>query len=185
MSNILFPGDIILSRSNTWLSKSIRHFEAKRSGDGRIKGSRYSHALMALGITWPGEYVIESLVRVTVSPFDKYDDQEIVIWRRKDLDLNQRIQIASKAISVRKDSYGIFKIPLFALDSVFGTYKFSKYLGLSNFKVCSNLIAWTYEKTLGVKQFGKSWRSVTPDVIDDYCMLNPHEYDEIILKSSE
>jgi hypothetical protein len=148
-------------------------FQKMRSG-----GSRVSHAALALGHLTEKPEVIESLWKVTRNPLNKYDGQEIIILRKKDLTLGQRNEIALKCVSVEQQSYGILKIPLYGLDALFKTYWFSKNLGLSNFKVCSNLIAWSYEKVLGKQVFGVPWRCVTPDVIDDFCDHNP-EWEEV------
>ena len=72
----LLPGDIILSRSNTWLSKQIRNFGKIKTGSCRI-----SHSALALGGLVSPPQVIESLWKVTRNPLKKYEGQEIVIWQ--------------------------------------------------------------------------------------------------------
>lgn len=170
----LEAGDIILTRANTLLSKAIRWFEKKRSGD-----SRFSHAALALGELTTQEEVIESLIKVTRGPLSKYNGQQIIVYRMKGLTDKQRNEIVLKAVSVEKEGYAWFKIPLFAMDSIFRTYFFTRYFGLSNFKVCSELIAWAYETVLGKKPFGLGWRSVSPDVIDDFCANGPLNWEVI------
>lgn len=174
----LMAGDVILSRSQTWLSRKIRLFEKWRSG-----GSRFSHALLALGELTEKPEVIEALWKVTRNSLEKYSDQEIVIYRKKNLTQGQRNEIALKCVSVERSTYGIMKIPLLALDAMFRTYWFSQHLGFSNFKVCSELIAWAYDEVLNESVFGCNWRSVSPDVIDDYC-IQTQEWEMIFSQST-
>ena len=168
----LLPSDIILSRSKTFLSKAIRFFGKLKTGS-----AYYSHSALVLN----DSELIESLWRVNKNPVSKYEGQDIAIWRCKFLTDEQRISIAKRAESVEGGLYGIGKIPLFALDSVFHTYLFTRMLGVSNFKVCSNLIAWSYYKELGHDDiFGPGWRSVAPDTIDDWCRDRPMFWQKVI-----
>ena len=183
----LLPGDILLSRSKTWISKAIRYFEKRKTG-----AAGYSHAALSIvGLSEKPE-VIEALWSVTRGPLEKYEGQEIVIYRHKQLTPGQRNEIALAAISRERKGYGITKIPLFALDSIFRPYRFTKWFGVSNFQVCSELIGWAYHhpfKKLPAPSlaanpwlepfardmaFNKKggWRSTTPDDIDDYCRDN-------------
>lgn len=181
----LLPGDIILSRQNNWLSKSIRWFGKRATGS-----ARFSHAAMALGHLTEKPECIEALWKVTRSPLSKYENQEIVVYRMKNLDIGVRNEIALRAISIEQQAYGLLKIPLFALDGVFKTYFFTSHFGLSHYKVCSELAAWAYEKTFDkfkktvladlCKRLGKNppfkkgWRSISPDFLDDHCSKSPY-----------
>ena len=156
----LLPGDIILSRSNAPISRLIRWFGKKQTGNARV-----SHAAMAVS----NKLLTESLFRVTVGPIAKYHGQPCIVYRMVGLSDHEREMIALKAVSVEGKRYGWAKIPLFALDSLFRTYLFTSRVGVTSFKVCSELIAWAYEKTLAYKPFGLGWRSISPDIIDDYC----------------
>ena len=167
----LHPADIILSRSGTFFSKAIRFFEKLKSGS-----ANYSHSAMCLS----DREVIESLWRVTVNPTSKYENEDIVIYRPKFLTMDQKRSVVNRSLKIEGQAYGVLKIPLFAMDAVFKTYLFTQTFGISHFKVCSNLIAWAYYKELGHDDiFGTGWRSVSPDVIDDYCSRWPLLWEKI------
>lgn len=170
----LLPGDILLSRKNTWLSRTIRKFGKIKTGSAKV-----SHAALCLGKLTEKPEVIEALWKVIRNPLSKYDKEQIVIFRKRGLNQAQRNEIALKCISVENQAYGILKLPLFALDSLTHSYFFTQTFGLSNYKVCSNLIAWAYEKAAGIK-FGVGWRSVQPDTIYDFCVSKQQDW-EIIL----
>lgn len=180
----LLPADIILSCSDAWISKQIRDVGKLASGSCRV-----SHASLALGNLTEKPECIESLWKVTRSPISKYENEQIVIWRNKTLSRGKRNEIALKMVSIERDGYGLLKLPLFFLDAVFKTYFFTQHFGVSNFKVCSEAIAWAYEKALNKPSyFGCGWRSVSPDIIDDQCSANVKEwecvYDSISKKTS-
>lgn len=164
----LWPGDCILSSSATVISKTIRFFGNKKHGKARV-----SHASV---YTRDG-LVVESLVKVRVRPIEKYHKQNLIIWRIPDSmiggknPMDVRLNVAKAILLTAGDSYGWLKIPLFALDSIFDTYFFTSRIGISNFKVCSNLWAWGWEK-VGKINFGFPWRSASPDRLDDWFLDN-------------
>ena len=166
MLSDLKAGDIILTRSDTLLSRIIRWAGKKRTGAARV-----SHAAMALGDLVVPASCVESLWRVEVSPLSKYDGQEMIVWRLIDMTDEERERMAVRALTQCNMSYDVFKILLFLLDCLFRTYFFTRLFGISNYKVCSNLIAWAREKENG-RKFGIGWRSVQPDTIDDWCRRN-------------
>lgn len=172
----LQSADIGLSSSDSFVGRAIRYFEAAQSGS-----ARYSHAWIALGKLTDKPQVIESLWKIARSPVGKYADQKIIVYRHKNLTRGQRNEVALKCVELTNHSYGTLKIPLFALDGIFRTYFFTKMFGVSSFKVCSNLVAWAYESVLGHEVFGTCWRSVTPDVIDDYCQAHPDTWEVVLI----
>lgn len=179
LNSKLLPGDCINSRSNTLLSKLIRKAGRNNFPDyiGQdLNSARVSHTALALG----DGLCIESLWRVRINPISKYDGQKCVIWRIPDHiienanpDMNPmqiRESVAKHALFSAGDSYGVLKIPLFLLDFAFNTYKFTSKLGISNFKVCSNLFAYVWHKH-GNIDFGRDWRSISPDYLDDMAIV--------------
>lgn len=164
--NDLKAGDIILTRSDTLLSRIIRWAGKKRTGAARV-----SHAAMALGDLVSSPSCVESLWHVEVSPLSKYEGQEIIVWRLIDMTEEERERMAVRALTQCNMGYASGKIVLFLFDCIFRTYFFTRLFGVSNYKVCSNLIAWAREKENG-KKFGIGWRSVQPDTIDDWCRRN-------------
>lgn len=178
-------GDIGLSASNTWLSKAIRFFGNMQTG----KADR-SHAFSMLDKTM----LIEALTRVRISTIDKYKDQDIEIWRIP-LSDEDREAYRIGMMQVAGDSYGWFKIPLHAADSVASAFArkpvffFTRTFGISGFKDCSQLTVW------GLHRFTKyvlrdanhdpvDWRTVSPDYLQD--LLNhPHNSAQRIYSSKQ
>ena len=88
--------------------------------------------------------------------------------------------------------YGAPMIGLMALDRLFNTFFFTKSYGVKSWKVCSQLVAWVFHKVpkyvvanqylMRVAredefcscslnyEFGEEWRSVTPDMMQDWCV---------------
>lgn len=177
----LLPGDCINTRNTgAFVSNMIRKFGRAYfpdyDGPNIISGARFSHTAMALG----DGLCIESLWRVRINPVSKYDNQECVVWRIPDATILEhnpgktpmqiRESVSKHTLMSAGDGYGIFKIPLFALDYVFQTYFFTSKLGFSSFKVCSNLYAYAWSK-YGNIDFGVNWRSVSPDYLDDWFVV--------------
>jgi hypothetical protein len=166
----LFPADIVLTRGEGWMSKAIRWFGARKSGSSRV-----NHAAGAID----SRLVIESLNRVKVRDFWKaYADTPLCVWRFRRFTMDERNTISDLLLDHDSEGYGWGKIGLLALDSLIPGqhYPFSRWLGVSHFKVCSNLLAYSYTKATGKNWFGLNWRSVTPDAIDDFCHANPQDW---------
>lgn len=173
----LKPGDILLSRSGGFLSKSIRFFEKLRSGN-----SRYSHAALYIG----NGQIIESLVEVAINDISKYDNQEIVIWRIKGFSDDDRLRVVKTALKEAGDNYGWSKIGLFALDSlatplvnVFRKNKkpvnfFTKKLSIIPSHVCSQKVSLWWLKGAGFN-WAENISSIDPDYIDDYMIKTNQE----------
>lgn len=168
----LLPGDCILSYNNSWISKAIRFFRFDKNK------TRVSHAAIVVG----DGLIVESLWRIRVKEVVKYDGQGIIVYRIPDTLLGTRNLDMKSPMDIRKavarhamlfagDSYGVMKIPLFALDSIFHTYWFTQKLGISSFKVCSELYAYCWQK-FGNLNFNTDWRSASPDSLDDWFSVN-------------
>lgn len=182
LASILKPADIVLSTSATsWQSKIIRWFEKKQTGSARV-----SHASLSLvGISQVPE-LIESQWLVERVKTEEYNEKPIVVWRHRNLTDLQRSSITLRSVSLSNHPYGMLKLPLFGLDALFNTYWFTQHANITNFKVCSQLIAWTYYKELLEDSvFGIEWRSVSPDAIDDYCRNHPEEWESVYCSISE
>ena len=144
--------------------------------------ARYSHAAMGLGYLTPKESMIEQLFSgVKIRPISKLEKGfAFSIWRNKVWSEQEKIWIASHMQQQMRQPYGFLKIPLNALDCIFRTYWFTQTLGISHFKECMQIIAWSAYKILGTDNvFGTGWRSVSPDIADDYCRTHPDEWEEI------
>jgi len=170
----LLPADIVLSRSWSRTSRLIRAFQLLQ-GKGLDNEARVSHVALALGDLNSTPEVVESLWRVTRTPLERYQGQEIVIWRNVRLSDVERRQVAAKALELTGDWYAPLKLPLYALDGLCSTTWFSRTLGVLPYKTCGNLVAWAYDWGWPRRlqhnpyTFGLPSRAVTPDVIDDRC----------------
>lgn len=151
-----------LSKSKSFVSKTIRFFGKLQTGD-----ARYSHSFMILD----DKFILEEgFFGLRVRPIKKYLDQQVLVYRPKFLSQKASDRVkeeALKQVGTYKGIYGYAKIPLFALDSVFKTYWFTKHIGVKHFKVCSQFCAYLFYKYADYDEF-KNWRSLSPDGLDDF-----------------
>ena len=167
MANKPEAGDLLLSVKDSWLSRTIRWFQSRKTGAARV-----SHAAVVLGQFYGQECVIEALHTVQINPLSKYDEQRFIIYRPP-WPKGVREGLARKLIQeVHKGRYGYLKLLLIAADSLIPGqwYPFTKILGIGHFKVCSHLFAWGAKKLgypIHVNQHTVDWRIVTPDFLDD------------------
>jgi len=181
------PGDIILTRNDTFLSKAIRFFGRLQTGK-----ADYSHAAAGLS----NYMCIEALWRTRINGLEKYEKTALEIWR---LPLNplERGDFERGMMQVAGNDYGLAMIPLFALDSVathiarvFGSKKpvffFTEKFGVFNIPVCSQLVMFGIEKftnyTIRDTAHNRvSWKLISPDYLQDLLCL-PHNQAELIYK---
>lgn len=184
----LEPGDVLVTRSDTWLSKAIRFFEKLQTKDARV-----SHAAIAIG----DDQCIESLWRVKINDLAKYrTDGQVVFIYRLPLTLDQRAKLRRGILTNAGGNYGWTKLPLFALDGIasavtraFGRKKpvffFTRRLGLLNIPVCSQFVVYALEKWAGftLKDAASKtvpWREVSPDYLDDLLQMPENGATEVI-----
>lgn len=173
----LLPGDIILARDDGWFGKVIRFFENMQT--------RKAFANHVACVVDKGE-VVEALAKIQLNPITKYDGKEIHVYR---LPLSAKDREAF-SVGMRErvnQSYGWFKLPLFALDATTTWIKarlnmkqpcffFTKTFGISNIPVCSQLDVWGLQKLTAYRfqdEHGKpvDWRIVQPDYLEDLLCL--------------
>ena len=163
--NNLLTGDIILTRDEAgFFAKAIRWFGARATGSARV-----NHVAVYAGIINGEGCVIEEAGKLRITPLYKYLDTPCVVYQMPVLTEAQRSAIVWQLLEPIGQGYGWGKIPLFALDGLFKTYFFTRFFGLTSFKVCSQAAAWAYDKVMGFDVFGINWKSATPDNIDDWC----------------
>ncbi len=110
MTGDLVCGDIIITRSNNWISKGIRFFEKLQTGKARV-----SHVAIALG----PDQCIESLWRVKINDLKKYYDKDgDVFVYRIPMTISQRDNLYKELLKSAGGAYGWTKLPLFALDGL-------------------------------------------------------------------
>lgn len=181
----VWSGDIILSTNDSWLAKSIRFFEKAQTGD-----AEFSHAAAGLG----EGLLIEALWRTRINPIDKYSNQNIEIWRLP-LTISDRLRFRIGMMQIAGDSYGITKIPLFAMDGIatqvsklWGNTKpvffFTSKFGILSIPVCSQLVIYGLHKFTNYRLRDGDhnevpWRIVSPDYLHDL-LLHPHNQAEMV-----
>lgn len=170
----LRAGDIGLSSDKTFLSTAIRFFERLQTGE-----ANRSHAWSLLSTT----RCIEALWRVTINPVEKYDGADCEIWRLPLTDADREAYSDGIMLSAGQD-YGLFKIPLHALDSFASVLRrkpiffFTRAFGITSFKDCSQLTVWALHRftTYVLRDANHDpvdWVCVSPDYLQDLLSL-PH-----------
>lgn len=180
-------GDIILTRSDAFISKAIRWFGQMQTGS-----AEYSHAAAALSESM----CIEALWRTRITDLEKYEKTALEVWRLPIGNL-ERGDFERGMMQVAGNDYGLAMIPLFALDSVAtavarmcGSKKpvffFTEKFGVFNIPVCSQLVMYGIEKftnyTIRDTAHNRvSWKLISPDYLQDLLQL-PHNEAKLIYK---
>ena len=184
----LIPGDIILNRSGTWLSKAIRWVTSLQTGN-----AQYSHAGIAVG----NGLIVEALWQISVTDVSKYADQDIEIWRLP-LDADEQRSLNHNLLQMANEVYGLWKLFLFAGDAI-GTqlsklwgnktpsFWFMEHFGKDDIPVCSELAAFALEKFTKHKLVDPGgdyipWKDFSPDYLED-ALEYPINNAEIIFKT--
>lgn len=170
-------GDIGLCTSEALISRIIRFFTSIHTGSAtksHVFGFVDSHL------------IVEALGKIRVNPISNYQNVAFDVYR---IPLNKEDQdnYALNMLREINKGYGWFKLPLFALDGaataisrVFGrkdpVFFFTKKLGITNFRVCSQYIVWGIHKFTSYKfkdhnNKEVSWRVVSPDLLEDLLKL--------------
>lgn len=168
----LHPGDIVLVKGNSLISRLIRvltrHIGEKRTkvnhvgmiiGEGTVGGAPYEGAL-----------IIEAISRVKVrtlsAAYGPPKRDEVAIYRATNLTEKERIKVAGEAYHHLGQHYGWKRIVCLALDRLLlGAYVFRRLIR-NREPICSWLVAHAYS-SIG-KHFGVSPDSATPDDIWDF-----------------
>ena len=184
----LLPGDIILSRNGTWLSKAIRWVTSLQTGN-----AQYSHAAMAVGTGLD----VEALWQISVLDVEKYEDQDIEVWRIP-LDADEQRCLSHNLLQMANEVYGAGKLFLFAADAV-GTqlsklwgnktpsFWFMERFGMKDpIPVCSELDGFALQKFTKHALKDENdlvipWQRFSPDYLEDVLKL-PNNNAEMIYK---
>jgi len=170
-----------LSTSETLLARLIRWFGKKQTGE-----ALWTHAFLK-----KGQLIIEETpFGLRILDYSKFDGVRHILYDNLYLKVWEEDRIwaeALKQVGTYRGMYGYVKLPLFALDAIFGTYFFTQHIGIRHFKVCSQFITWLFYKW-GRVDLWKKWRSMSPDAIDDFLKrssrfeLVEQEFDNHIIK---
>jgi hypothetical protein len=144
-------GDIILTRSNQFLGKSIRWFQ-KLQGEGN---STVNHVAWALN---KGN-IIEALNKVEINTIAGYleDGQGVYVVRIREKFLSRTKQNMALDYAIKTyqgGDYGYTKIGLQMLDTIFRTNKFTG-SSFTDFPYCSEMVAVSLMRKCGFLFYNK------------------------------
>ena len=171
----LRAGDCIKTRGTGWMSRLIIKMTSLHT-----KGAKFSHTACAIS----ADYCIEALGKARINPINRYDSPDSILKvYRIPLTDDQRNKFRNGAFEIANKAYGWTKLPLFALDAIvtrvfswFGrqspVFFFTKYFGIFNIPVCSQLYVYILYKYCGYRLYDEKyeevpWRIVSPDYLDD------------------
>lgn len=172
----LEPADIVLARRRSFISRAIRFF-TQRFGESR---SEVSHAgIVVGGGTIEQAKIVEAAGRVKKRPllprYGTRSKTEVAFYRPLNLSPEQRAAIVAAAEDYVGRDYSYFKILLHLLDWILqGAYFFRRLGGLSDYPICSWVVAQSYAKA--GKTFGVPAGAASPDDIWDFVTRHPHRY---------
>ena len=191
----LLPADVVLTRSNTLLGKTIR-FAERRPGDPAV----YNHVgiVTQSGIVAPGAVespltpraeMTEALWRVRRGlVWDFYGPPagdkrpEVAVYRPYVLDSSTRSRIAARAEEFVGEKYGYWKLGAHLADSALSAVVpfvkdvrlFRRLLFWDGRPICSFLVAEAFASQ-GL-DFGVPSGTASPDDIEDFCRSHDDRY---------
>lgn len=174
----LEPGDIFLTRGNSFVSRAIRFF-SRGGGESR---TMVNHVGL---VTEPGTMydatIVEAsskVVRRTMSAYALSKNTEVAVYRNMRLTNEQREAIVARANGYVGASYGYVKIVAHLLDWLLGgRYFFRRFAFMDRYPICSWVVAYAYLDA-GLT-FGVEAGQASPDDIWDWIYPNIRDYKEI------
>ncbi|MFA5354815.1 MAG: hypothetical protein WC291_11350 [Thermodesulfovibrionales bacterium] len=179
----LQPADIILVRGDSIISKIIR-WGTRHLGEKRTK---VNHAAMmtGFGVIAPSRangIFIEAARKVWLQDLSVYRlkrNDQIAIYRCKDLTPEERTQIVSAAMDHYGEKYGFIRIiAAFGDYCLLGAYFFRRMVKQNKYPICSWIVAHAYGRV--EKNLGAPIGMATPDDIWDYVEENSHTHYDCI-----
>lgn len=173
---VLLPGDIILTRRNTFLSRMILRF-TRTKGEEK---SMYSHCEIVVtpGLKTTAYVVSADAQGVTMRRVVDKPGRAGVVYRVR-LDSNEvknRVMcfdVAARARLKVGKPYPVWRLFMHFLDwLLFDAYLFRRIGRSEDVMECGALVAWAYGP---VKSFGLPWYLVSPDDIHD-CLIRWDSY---------
>ena len=168
-------GDVVHVQSIGLISRLIRWFS--ESDDEREKTWASHSALVLKHIAEP--IIIEALATVKVRPIRAYQGKKsrlIVTRKPGGLTEEEQRKAFQKAEEYKGREYGYLKIVAHVLDRLFNNaYVFRRLAQMDDYPICSWLVAFVYDRTVGL-QFGVPPNAAQPDDIMDFCVANNWEF---------
>ena len=169
--NTLEAGDIVHIQNSSILARMVRWF-TRAMGEEKTWAS---HTAMVIEVA-STVLIIEALSpRVKIRPLAVYTrpGARVVISRRPGgLTQREKATVQAKAREYYSRRYGYLKVAAHALDRFINNrYFFRRLARADDYPICSWLVAFVYDRSLGI-QFGMPPNAAQPDDIMDYCVRN-------------
>ena len=167
--NTLEAGDIVHIQKSGIVARIVR-WVTRAVGEEETWASHTAMVLDASSTV----LIIEALSpRVAIRPLAVYthSDARVVISRFPGgLSQREKVCLVAKAREYHSRRYGYFKVIAHALDRLINNrYFFRRLAHDSNYPICSWLVAFAYDRSLGI-EFGGPPNAAQPDDILDYCV---------------
>lgn len=174
----LEPGDIFLTRGDSFISKAIRFF-SRSGGESRTMVNHVG--LVTESGSMYDATIVEALSKVKRRKMSSYatsKSTEVAVYRPKNLTYEQRKAIVDRANGYVGASYGYIKIVAHLLDWFLGgRYFFRRIAAMDKYPICSWVVSYAYLDA-GLT-FGVEPGSASPDDIWDWIYPRTREYEEI------
>ena len=172
----LKPGDVFLTRGNSFLAKAIRFF-SRSIGEKRTQVNHVG--IVVKQGTLESCFVVEALTMVRYHRLWKQygppSTSSVAIYRPVNLTEEELNIIVDEALEQVNKRYGYFKILAHLLDwFLLGAYVFRRFFKNNKYPICSWLVAHAYSKA--GKHFGVDPGAAQPDDIWDFIHDNQDKY---------
>lgn len=160
-------GDIVLTTSNSWISKAIRYF-TRLPGEPK---TRFSHAeIVVLGGLLEVAEVVSAdgagIRRRLITPY--HQGKRAVIYRPT-VPIEARQAAVKKALEMVGRKYPIWRLFMHLLDRLLlGAFLFRRIGRTAHNPECAALVALAYYPSIAFSNV--PWWAVSPDDIDDHAI---------------
>ena len=178
---MFLPGDIFLNDYDIFAAKVVKflmkyptiwHFLFGRFFGWEPDLVAFYHA----GIVINNTAVVEQQWKVRIASVQhQILEKPCIVFRKPDLTMEQRYEIANEAICYEGKKYDWLLIFGKLLTWLTGLVWFERWLQIPGREMCCTLVAKVYHDVVGETFGKKTWHEVTTDDIDDYCHKNGWE----------
>lgn len=172
------PGDIFVTRGDSFISKAIRFFS--RSGGESRTMVNHTGLIVTEGTSASAE-IVEALTKVKRRKFSAYQrstSTQVAVFRPINVTDDQIVTIVDRAVGYVGDGYGYLKIVAHLIDwCLGGRYVARRVVAMDNYPICSWVVAQAYADA-GLN-FGVPAGAASPDDIWDFCLANPDKYEVV------
>lgn len=187
ISAVYQSGDIFLVDSTKTGAKIVKflmiaptlwHWLFRKAFGGQNKVDYY-HVGMVFN-----DKVIEQQSKVEFE--DIYDaitkKEHYVVWRRKNLSEEMKINLLNRATTDLGKGYDILLILGRTLTWLTGIKWFTRHIQSKGKEFCVTRVAGWYKEVVGTTFGCKTYHEVTTDIIDDYCKAHLDEWERVDIK---